>query len=148
MSLRKRFASLITSRKRSKVGDPPNPAKGAAFESCAGDTQTPTGDANTNSRVYREFLHGVSQGGLSQDRRDELYVEFSKEYNQSLRDGEYEIAVICLMLERMVRKQENAWYDARALAEVAGWIIANCMTYEVTDTPQPLYYGHAPYSAK
>ena len=73
------------------------------------------------------FLDYLNDEKIPRHQRNLFYVDLSKKHNEALRDGKYEIAVACLMMMRLIRKQENAPDDALVLATDAAYIIKKAM---------------------
>ena len=77
------------------------------------------------SRAFPGIVEEVKK--QTKKEKDIYFHELSRAYNKSLRDGEYELAVILLMRMRMVFMAEAAINDARTVADTAKMIIEKTM---------------------
>ena len=84
------------------------------------------------SRSFLRFLRLFPTGLHSKRFRDNAFQDFSIAYNKALQDGDYETAVICLMMNRLIHKAEEHPNDARRLAEIAEDVITKGMLGQKT----------------
>lgn len=70
-------------------------------------------------RTFPAILQDINSLVHDEHNRNPVYQEISKEYNRSLRDGRYEVSVICLMIMRLILLEEKRPNDAGTMVEIA-----------------------------
>ena len=81
----------------------------------------------TDYRAISAEIEAFQNNSIDRQYRNGAFQHFSAAYNGALMSGDYELAVVWLMLMRLIRKAESAYGDADAIAETAGRIIKQAM---------------------
>lgn len=85
--------------------------------------QNNTENINKDFEAFRGILRTIHNKSTDRHSRNRIYQELSISYNRSLREGEFEMSVVYLMLMRRILIQEEAMQDAWTISNVARNII-------------------------
>ena len=86
-------------------------------------TQFPTKEGYRVSESFCEFLRCIYYNVEDEEFRNRTFQSFSRHYNHALRHGDYEFAVIYLMILRIILNYEGKKADASISAKTAAGIL-------------------------